>query len=80
MIAERDAGRVKHVPSWYVEPDAPPPFQTRFTQQCGKCDAMKIAVDILNRSEQSTKYKFCNMCHILENGVKEVGCGVAIKK
>ena len=71
---------VTHVPSWCVKPGAPPPFQKRYTQQCGKCDAMKIAVDILNRSEQGTKYEFRNRCRIFEDGDKEVGCGVAIKK
>jgi hypothetical protein len=80
MSATRDAGRVKHVPSWFIDPDAPPPFHKRYTQQCGKCDAMKNAVDILNSSEQGTKYEFHNMCRIFEDGDKEVGCGVAIKK
>lgn len=71
---------ITHAPCWYVKPDAPPPFHKRFTQQCGKCDAMKKTVDILNRSEQGTKYIFHNGCNVLENGDKKVGCGVDIKK
>lgn len=71
---------VTHVPSWFIEPDAAPQFHKRYTQQCGKCDAMKNAVDILNRSEQGTKYIFRKECNVLENGDKGVGCGVAIKK